>query len=114
MGKNAGLTIDRELQYVAQEAVRGAVIKNHAEHGSLVAMDPRTGAILALENYPTYDPNTHLLPGERATGREDLAVVAPFEPGSVFKVVTLSAALEKTDLTPSSMINCGGGVFRMF
>jgi cell division protein FtsI (penicillin-binding protein 3) len=55
-----------------------------------------------------------LLPGEKAPGREDLAVVAPFEPGSVFKVVTLSAALETTNLTPFSIINCGGGVLRLF
>ena len=99
-GQNIGLTIDREFQYVAQQALHEAVIENHADHGSLVAMNPRTGEVLALENYPTYDPNEHLLPGEKAKGRENLAVVAPFEPGSVFKVVTLSAALETTRLTP--------------
>src|SRR5579884_2482485 len=114
MGKNIGLTIDRELQYVAQEALRAAVVENHAEHGSLVAMNPRTGEVLALENYPTYDPNEHLRPGQKPTGREDLAVVAPFEPGSVFKVITLSAALETTNLTPNSIINCGNGVMKLF
>jgi cell division protein FtsI (penicillin-binding protein 3) len=114
MGKNVGLTIDRELQYIAQEALKNAVVKNHGDHGSLVAMDPRTGEILALENYPTYDPNAHLRAGAKPSGREDLAVVAPFEPGSVFKVVTLSAALETTNLTPSTIINCGGGVLRLF
>ncbi|MDQ2712722.1 MAG: transpeptidase family protein [Acidobacteriota bacterium] len=113
-GKDIGLTIDRELQYVAREALRDAVVKNHADHGSLVAMDPKTGEILALENYPTYDPNEHLLPGEKPVGREDLAVVAPFEPGSVFKVITLSAALETTKLTPESIINCGNGSIKIF
>ncbi len=113
-GTDIGLTIDRELQYVAKEALREAVVKNHADHGSLIAMNPNTGEILALENYPTYDPNEHLLPGEKAEGREDLAVVAPFEPGSVFKVVTVSAALETTRLTPDTMINCGGGVMTLF
>lgn len=113
-GKNVGLTVDRELQYVSQDALKAAVIHNHAERGSVVAMDPKTGEILALENYPTYDPNEHLLPGEKPVGREDLAVVAPFEPGSVFKVVTVSAALETTTLTPDSMINCGNGVTRLF
>ncbi len=113
-GKDIGLTIDRELQYVAKEALREAVVKNHADHGSLIAMNPNTGEILALENYPTYDLNEHLLPGEKASGREDLAVVAPFEPGSVFKVVTVSAALETTRLTPDTMINCGGGVTTLF
>jgi len=113
-GKNVGLTIDRELQYVAQEALQAAVTHNHAERGSLVAMEPRTGEILALENFPTYDPNDHLLPGEKPVGREDSAVVAPFEPGSVFKVVTVSAALETTRLTPETMINCGNGVTTLF
>ncbi len=114
MGKNVGLTIDREVQFVAKEALRDAVIANHAEHGSVVAMIPATGEILALENYPTYDLNEHLLPGEKPTGREDLAVVAPFEPGSVFKVITLSAALETTNLRPESIINCGNGSITIF
>ena len=113
-GKDVGLTIDRELQYVAKAALKDAVVKNHAEHGSLIAMDPRSGEILALENYHSYDPNEHLLPGEKPKGREDLAVVAPFEPGSVFKVITLSAALETTSLTPDSVINCGNGTMKMF
>jgi cell division protein FtsI (penicillin-binding protein 3) len=113
-GRNIGLTIDRELQYVAQEALHQAVVQNHADHGSLVAVNPKTGEILALENYPTYDLNEHLLPGEKAKGREDLAVITPFEPGSVFKVVTVSAAMETTHLTPDSMINCGNGVMKLF
>jgi cell division protein FtsI (penicillin-binding protein 3) len=113
-GENIGLTIDREIQYVAQEALREAVTKSHAERGSLVAVNPKTGEILALENYPTYDPNEHLLPGESPKGREDLAVVAPFEPGSVFKVVTVSAAMETTTLTPDSPIDCGNGVMRLY
>ncbi len=54
------------------------------------------------------------MPGEKPKGREDLAVVAPFEPGSVFKVVTLSAALETTDLRPDSIINCGNGSIKIF
>jgi cell division protein FtsI (penicillin-binding protein 3) len=114
MGKNIGLTIDRELQRVAKEALRNAVVSNHAEHGSLIAMDPNTGEILALENYPTYDLNQHLHLGEKPAGREDLAVVAPFEPGSVFKIVTASAALETTNLRPGSIINCGNGVMTLF
>jgi cell division protein FtsI (penicillin-binding protein 3) len=113
-GQNIGLTIDREIQYVAQQALRQAVLENHADHASLVAINPKTGEIIALENYPTYDPNEHLLPGEKPKGREDLAVVAPFEPGSVFKVVTVSAALETTRLTPDSPIDCGNGVLRMY
>jgi len=114
IGKNIGLTIDSELQQVAEEALKTAVIDNHAVHGSLVAMDPKTGQVLALANYPAYDPNERLHAGEQPHGREDLAVVAPFEPGSVFKVITLSAALETTNLRPETIINCGNGSITIF
>ncbi|MBV9610933.1 MAG: transpeptidase family protein, partial [Acidobacteriaceae bacterium] len=114
IGKNIGLTIDSEMQHLGEQALERAVVDNHAEHGSLVAMDPRTGAVLALANYPTHDLNERLHAGGVPYGRENLAVVAPFEPGSVFKVVTLSAALETTTLRPESMINCGGGSITLF
>lgn len=113
-GKTVGLTIDTEVEDVAEDALKAAVIHNHGEYGSLVAMNPKTGEVLALANYPTYDLNERLKPGEKPHGREDRAVVAPFEPGSVFKVVTLSAALETTDLRPDTIINCGGGVMTLF
>ncbi len=73
MGKSVGLTIDRELQFIAKEALRRAVKENGADHGSVVAMNPRTGEVLALENYPTYDPNVRLLAGEKDLGRKNLA-----------------------------------------
>jgi cell division protein FtsI (penicillin-binding protein 3) len=114
MGKSIGLTIDRELQYTGKEALAKAVKENHADHASLVAMDPRTGEILALENYPTYDPNERLTMGATDLGRRNLAAGTPFEPGSVFKVVTLAAALETTHLRPESRIDCGNGTLRMF
>ena len=113
-GKDIGLTIDRNLQYVAKAALKEAVVSNRADHGSVVAMDPHTGEVLALENYPSFDLNDHLLAGEKVKGREDLAAVAPFEPGSVFKVITLSAALETTRLRPDTIINCGNGTMKMF
>lgn len=114
MGKTVGLTLDSELQHVSEDALREAVTKNHADHGSVVALDPHTGAVLALANYPTYDLNERLHAGDKPHGREDLAVVAPYEPGSVFKVITLAAALETTRLRPMTMIPCAGGVLRIF
>jgi cell division protein FtsI (penicillin-binding protein 3) len=113
IGKNVKLTIDSRLQYVAEQAIARAVTAKHAQRGSIVAIDPYTGEILALANYPTYDPNQRLKPGEKPYGREDYAVVAPFEPGSVFKVITLSAALETTRLRPDSIIDCGNGILRL-
>jgi len=79
----------------------------------VVVMDPYHGDILALASYPPFDPNQPPGRGEDAKARFNHAVSVPFEPGSVFKVITLSAALETTGLTPSTMINCGNGSFTM-
>ena len=114
IGETVGLTIDSQMQQVAEEALKEAVVKNHGDHGSVVAMDPNTGEILALANYPTYDPNARLHAHEKAHGREDYAVVAPYEPGSVFKIITVAAALETTKLRPQTMIRCAGGVLTIF
>ncbi len=113
-GKTVALTIDSEIQHTAEEALEESVVKNHADHGSVVAMDPNTGEVFALANYPTYDLEEHLHAGEKQHGREDLAVVSPFEPGSVFKVVTISAALETTNLTPMSLFDCSNGSFPQY
>jgi cell division protein FtsI (penicillin-binding protein 3) len=113
-GANLTLTIDTNLQFDAERALEDAVDKAHARTGSLVAMNPYTGEILAMANYPTFDPNEPLKPGEPAAARSNLAVATPFEPGSVFKVITLSAALETTSLTPDSIINCGYGTLSLF
>jgi cell division protein FtsI (penicillin-binding protein 3) len=103
------LTIDERLQYVTERELKAGVEAKHARYGTAIVMDPNTGEILALANYPTYDPNKPPQPGETAMSRFDLGVSVPFEPGSIFKVVTLSAALETTNLTPESMIPTGGG-----
>ncbi len=113
IGRNVKLTIDSRLQYVAEKAIAQAVQQKHAQRGSIIAIDPYTGEVLALANYPTYNLNDRLKPGEKPTGREDYAAVAPFEPGSVFKVITLSAALETTHLRPNSIIDCGNGILHM-
>ncbi len=113
-GKTVALTIDSQVQHVAEQALEQSVIKNHAAYGSVVAMDPNTGEVLALANYPTYDLEQRLHSGEKQHGRENLAVVSPFEPGSVFKVVTVSTALETTRLTPMSLFDCSNGSFPQY
>lgn len=112
-GQDVKLTIDSRIQFVAEQELAKMVAIHHAKSGSLVAMDPRTGDILAMANVPTFDPNEPPKPGE-AAARENLAVSAPFEPGSVYKVITLSSALETTRLRPESMINCGNGSINLF
>jgi cell division protein FtsI (penicillin-binding protein 3) len=111
-GTPVTLSIDERIQFVAERELAVAVQEHHATTGSVVVMNPYTGEVLALASYPTYDPNQPPQPGE-ALNRQDHAVSVPFEPGSVFKVITLSAALETTSLTPDSPINCHGGVLRL-
>jgi cell division protein FtsI (penicillin-binding protein 3) len=112
-GQDVRLTIDSRIQFVAEQELAKMVAQHHAKSGSLVAMDPRSGDILAMANVPTFDPNLPPNPSDLAA-RENLAVSAPFEPGSVYKVVTLSAALETTNLRPESIINCGNGSINLF
>ena len=112
-GANLTLTIDSNLQFDAEQTLAAAVEKTHARSGSIVALNPYNGEILAMANYPTYDPNQAPAPGDPRFARSNLAVSAPFEPGSVFKVITLAAALETTNLTPDTMINCGNGTITL-
>ncbi len=113
-GADVVLSIDERIQLPAQEAIARAVAASRAESGSVVVMNPNTGEVLAIASYPPFDPNQPPARGEKAeAARFNHAVSVPFEPGSVFKVITLSAALETTDLKPSSMINCGNGTFTM-
>jgi cell division protein FtsI (penicillin-binding protein 3) len=112
-GLDVTLSIDERIQLPAQDAIARAVLESHGESGSVVVMDPYRGDILAIASYPPFDPNQPPGRGENPKARFNHAVSVPFEPGSVFKVFTLSAALETTDLRPSTMINCGNGSFTM-
>jgi cell division protein FtsI (penicillin-binding protein 3) len=112
-GTDVTLSIDERIQLPAQDAIARAVLDAHAESGSVVIMDPYHGDILAIASYPPFDPNQPPGRKEGRTARFNHALSVPFEPGSVFKVFTLSAALETTDLKPSSMINCYNGSFTM-
>jgi cell division protein FtsI (penicillin-binding protein 3) len=113
-GTNLTLTIDERIQFVAQRELRAACELYHAASGSAVVMDPLSGDILALASYPEFDPNQPPRPGDPPTARFDYPVSVAFEPGSVFKIVTLSAALETTRLRPQTPINCGNGTINLF
>jgi cell division protein FtsI (penicillin-binding protein 3) len=113
-GADITLTIDQNLQYGAEKEIARAVQANGAKSGSIVVMNPYNGEILAMANYPAFDPNEPPTPGEAPGARSNLAISTPFEPGSVFKVVTLAAALETTRLRPDSPINCGNGSLSLF
>jgi cell division protein FtsI (penicillin-binding protein 3) len=103
------LTIDERIQFVAEREIQEAVIKYHSRNGSVVVMNPYNGDILALANYPTYDPNIGPKEGDNPMARFNCGVSVPFEPGSVFKVITLATALETTNLRPETLIPTGNG-----
>lgn len=109
------LTLDPNLQFRAEKELATAVKAGGAEAGSVVVMDPYTGDILAMASYPTFDPNLKPEPGEKAAkARMNLPVQRTYEPGSVFKVITLATALETTKLTPQSPIDCGNGLINLY
>jgi cell division protein FtsI (penicillin-binding protein 3) len=108
-GKDITLSIDEQIQYVAERELKVAVETNRCTTGSLVVLDPRTGDVLAMASYPTFNPNDTLEAGADLSPRLNRAISAPFEPGSVFKVITISGVLEQTSLRPQSLLSCGNG-----
>jgi cell division protein FtsI (penicillin-binding protein 3) len=103
------LSIDESLQYIAERELKAGVEAKHARSGTAIVMNPYNGEILALANYPNYDPNQPPKAGDDPMSRLDLGASVPFEPGSVFKVVTLSAALETTNMRPDTLVATGNG-----
>ena len=112
-GKSIWLTIDERIQYIAEQALARAMEDCKCKTGSVVVMDPRNGDILAMASYPTYNLNVPFKKGDDLSVRLNQAISAPFEPGSVFKVITLSAGLERTRMGPDSPVNCLGGVITL-
>lgn len=113
-GANITLSIDERIQFLVERELKAACELRNAASGSVVVMNPYTGEILALASYPPFDPTRSPQNKEERDARFDYPVSVPFEPGSVFKIVTLSAALETTSLRPESPINCGSGTLNLF
>ncbi|MDQ6705431.1 MAG: transpeptidase family protein, partial [Acidobacteriota bacterium] len=113
-GRPVQLTIHGRLQYIAETELKKAVLAHQCKSGSIVAMNPKNGEILAMANYPAFDPNQPVKPGQNVAGRSNLAVTTPFEPGSVFKVITIAAALETTNIRPQTVVSCGNGHLTLF
>ncbi|MDX1531994.1 MAG: penicillin-binding protein 2, partial [Rhodothermales bacterium] len=106
-GEQLVLTIDLVLQSILQEELQRGVEESGSTWGTAVAMDPNTGAILALANVPDYDPNRPAAFGEPA--RRNHAIADQLEPGSTFKLVTAVAALESGAATLADSIETGDG-----
>jgi cell division protein FtsI (penicillin-binding protein 3) len=113
-GTSLTLTIDERIQFAMERELAKAVQRAGGRTGSAIAMDPKTGRIYGMASYPLFDPNRKPAPGESQANRFNQAVSVPFEPGSVYKVITLTAGLETTSLRPDTIINCGGGTITLF
>ncbi|HXZ31393.1 MAG TPA: penicillin-binding protein [Terriglobales bacterium] len=106
-GQNVVLTIDQQIQYIAERELAAAIESTHAISGTIVVENPHTGDILALANRPTFDPNrTREITPEKLKNH---AVSDVYEPGSTFKLVTISAALEEKLTTPQEVFDCQMG-----
>ena len=106
-GHHVVLTIDSVVQFIAERALQKAVTHYRASGGSVLVMDPHSGAILAMASAPTFDPNRFREFDPQAW--RDRNVQDLYEPGSTFKIVTAAAGLEERLVTPSQMIDCGNG-----
>jgi cell division protein FtsI (penicillin-binding protein 3) len=109
-GASLELTIDQFLQNIAERELQAAVTEHRAVGGSVVIMDPNSGEILALANAPTFNPNTYSKAPE--AHRRNRAIQDLYEPGSTFKIVTASAALEEGLMTPEDLVDVSAGMIR--
>ncbi len=106
-GKDLTLSVDSKLQYIAFSSIKEAVEKFKAKAGAAVVLDVKTGEVLALANYPTYNPNDRRkLTGEQLRNR---VVTDTFEPGSTLKPFTVALALETRRVTPGTMYETAPG-----
>ena len=106
-GDTLETTIDQYLQHIAERELRAGVDEFNASGGTAIIMQPHTGEILALANWPTYNPNAFREADELA--RKNRAIQDTYEPGSTFKLVTASAAFEEGVLDPTDLIDCAPG-----
>src|SRR5437868_11051953 len=106
-GENVVLTLDEQIQYIAERELETAMQQTRAESGTVVVENPHTGEILALANRPTFNPN--LSRQLKPQKLKHHAVSDVYEPGSTFKLVTISAALEEKLTRPDEMFDCQMG-----
>ncbi len=110
-GSSVELTIDEYLQHVAERELHAGVVQNRAAGGTAIVMNPHTGEILAMANEPTFNPNAYRDFDE--TERRNRAVQDLYEPGSTFKVVTASAAIEEKVMPIDTMIDTHPGIIHI-
>ena len=115
-GENVTLTLHNVIQHDVERDLAAGVAESGAQSGSVVVMDPRNGEVLALANYPTFDPteeipNTPEARHAALEARRNIAVTAPCEPGSVMKMISVTMGLDSGRFTPETPIFCENGSF---
>jgi len=111
-GENIVLTIDEKIQHIAERELETAMDQNHALSGTVIVENPHTGEILALANRPTFNPN---ISSEITPARlKNHAISDVYEPGSTFKLVTISAAVDQGLARPDELIDCQRGSIVLF
>jgi cell division protein FtsI (penicillin-binding protein 3) len=106
-GADVVLTLDEKIQYIAERELAAAIAKTHAPAGTVIVMNPNNGEILALANWPKFNPNAATnVPAESRMNR---AVSAIYEPGSTFKLITLAAAFDQGVTRPEEVFDCENG-----
>src|ERR1700686_2718558 len=106
-GANVVLTLDEKIQYIAQRELLAAIEKTRAMAGSVIVMNPNTGEILAMANWPRFNPNA--ASEAPAESRMNRAVAALYEPGSTFKLITLAAAFDQEITRADEIFDCENG-----
>jgi cell division protein FtsI (penicillin-binding protein 3) len=106
-GTDVILTLDEKVQYIAERELGYAISKTHAIAGTAIVMNPNTGAILALANWPKFNPNA--ASDAPAEARMNRAVSALYEPGSTFKLITMAAAFDQGITRPTEVFDCENG-----
>jgi cell division protein FtsI (penicillin-binding protein 3) len=110
-GKNIVLTLDKTIQFIAEKELAKAVSESRANGGMALVMESDTGKVLAMANYPTFNPNAYSR--YSLTQLRNRVVVDSFEPGSTFKVFTIASALDSDVIKATDVYNCENGTFRI-
>jgi cell division protein FtsI/penicillin-binding protein 2 len=110
-GNNIVLTIDDDIQYIAEKVLAQTIQKFHAAGGTVIVQNPHTGEILAMANQPSFDPNHYQKYPPK--DRKNRAIGWIYEPGSTFKSVTISSAIDDRLAKPTDLVDCQMGAIRL-
>ncbi len=110
-GKDLYLTLDKNLQYIAERELAAGMKMTEAKAGTVVMMEPATGKVLAMASFPEYNPNAFFR--HKPSQWRNRAICDSYEPGSTFKVILMAAALNEAVVSTSQKIDCENGKFRV-